>query len=666
MPPPPSPASSTCSDTTMPSTSQKRAKKNPAVKDGGEKKDEEEWQLKDVIFVEDSKNIPIGKVLKIDGSFAVIKFSQPGISSSSCASGSVKDGKEMPTSEEAVLQECRVLRLDDLQLVKNGSLPKSPDCLQKMPRRVHLTEINNVLSLSVDAVGIHAIVKEGKKIIWKSFNLSTGKGETESGFPTDTSAFLGIDPALVSLNCSCDNEFMSILRDGNGTMYPLVKDYLEAIKDPVSLDLPPVKCIGLGIHALPHVGTQQKNQVGVLVMALEQQILLSKILKCDIEGIKQVLANLDHEAQTKNHVVNRILTERCDGNRNIFHAAVSMAMPTTNKDGENTNGTNSSSSSAPGSSTSGGGSGSSSGTTTTVVTCTSAGSASSAYHSGSGGGGGSLDATIENLASYLGAPPQSSSLSVGAGGPVIAEADDSNESSESTSATVIFGLRGLGSGGGRMQGSSSQLSSSNLNSNCTWDPNERLRNAQSSLKLMCESFALEPHLHQLLGERDFRGQTPFMLAVSCRAYPSALIIFEAIMKISRERSPDAEVQKKIMMSMIYPPGSQPDDSPLHVLCCNDTCSFTWTGAEHINQDIFECRTCGLVGSLCCCTECARVCHKGHDCKLKRTSPTAYCDCWEKCKCKALIMGNQQARYDLLCKLINDTDLVSLTNSRSAK
>lgn len=81
------------------------------------------------------------------------------------------------------------------------------------------------------------------------------------------------------------------------------------------------------------------------------------------------------------------------------------------------------------------------------------------------------------------------------------------------------------------------------------------------------------------------------------------------------------------------------------------------------QDIFECRTCGLTGSLCCCTECARVCHKGHDCKLKRTSPTAYCDCWEKCKCKALIQGNQTARYDLLCRLIADTNLVTQHNSR---
>lgn len=84
------------------------------------------------------------------------------------------------------------------------------------------------------------------------------------------------------------------------------------------------------------------------------------------------------------------------------------------------------------------------------------------------------------------------------------------------------------------------------------------------------------------------------------------------------------------------------------------------------QDIFECRTCGLTGSLCCCTECARVCHKGHDCKLKKTSPTAYCDCWEKCKCKALVSGHQATRYQLLNKLIQETDLVTLPNSRCVK
>lgn len=135
-----------------------------------------------------------------------------------------------------------------------------------------------------------------------------------------------------------------------------------------------------------------------------------------------------------------------------------------------------------------------------------------------------------------------------------------------------------------------------------------------------------------------------------------------------DSKPDGNSQKEAakwsyMAEMVYPPGSHPDCNPLHVVCCNDTCSFTWTGAEHIKQDIFECRTCGLTGSLCCCTECARVCHKGHDCKIKRTNPTAYCDCWEKCKCKALVQGPQTSRYYLLCRLVTETHLVELPNNR---
>merc|ERR1719195_293449 len=138
---------------------------------------------------------------------------------------------------------------------------------------------------------------------------------------------------------------------------------------------------------------------------------------------------------------------------------------------------------------------------------------------------------------------------------------------------------------------------------------------------------------------------------------------DAAARVARDSSHHPETQKSTLMSMVFPANSNTDSSPLHVVCCNDTCSFTWTGAEHINQDIFECRTCGLTESLCCCTECARTCHKGHDCKLKRTSPTAYCDCWEKCKCKALVAGHQGARFDVLCRLISETDLATKPNSR---
>lgn len=83
---------------------------------------------------------------------------------------------------------------------------------------------------------------------------------------------------------------------------------------------------------------------------------------------------------------------------------------------------------------------------------------------------------------------------------------------------------------------------------------------------------------------------------------------------------------------------------------------------HPAQDIFECRTCGLTGSLCCCTECAFICHRGHDCSFKRASPTAYCDCWEERKCKALAPGSDYERKSLLVKLLKTTNLGTKVNS----
>lgn len=53
-------------------------------------------------------------------------------------------------------------------------------------------------------------------------------------------------------------------------------------------------------------------------------------------------------------------------------------------------------------------------------------------------------------------------------------------------------------------------------------------------------------------------------------------------------------------------------------------------------------------------------------RLKRTSPTAYCDCWEKCKCKTLIAGQKSARLDLLYRLLTATNLVTLPNSRQVE
>ena len=85
MPPPPSPASSTCSDTgsittshskqphafleqfgchegyTSPDISERQKRMAPRSDGEPERKDEEDWPLKDVVFVEDVKTVPIGK-----------------------------------------------------------------------------------------------------------------------------------------------------------------------------------------------------------------------------------------------------------------------------------------------------------------------------------------------------------------------------------------------------------------------------------------------------------------------------------------------------------------------------------------------------------------------------------------------------------------------------
>ena len=51
-----------------------RRQKRSAPKEEPEKIDEEDWNLKDVIFVEDSRNMPIGRVIKVDGLHTVVHF----------------------------------------------------------------------------------------------------------------------------------------------------------------------------------------------------------------------------------------------------------------------------------------------------------------------------------------------------------------------------------------------------------------------------------------------------------------------------------------------------------------------------------------------------------------------------------------------------------------
>ncbi|KAH9634156.1 hypothetical protein HF086_001358 [Spodoptera exigua] len=550
MPPPPSPASSTCSDT---STSHKRAKRvtvrgEEGSSNDGSKRDEEEWPLKEVVFLEDVKSVPLGRVLKVDGAYAAVRFPTIG-----------KDGKEVvpstPDDLSTLLQDCRLVRKDDLVAVKWGvggaAGPRGPDCLQRSPRKIALPADVQVITIAVDSRGVHAVVRRpGGALAYAVYAVGTTRALTDSVFPTDNNALLGYS---------------------NGQAIQLTT----------------------------------AAEVALIILVPEPQLMMPRVLRCDLDGVRQVLHQL--ESDTSKQQILSILQERCDGNRNIIHACVHMCAPTSNKEPD-------------------------------IVE----------------------NASMPNLAGGTSAGGANAEESV----PAISWPPETFEASGDEDS--LMGLTNNGwktkkilksecddmrniyskmSGGGNSGGGAVSA-----------DPAERRGNALAALRALCESPILQPFLMQLLTAKDGMGQTPLMAAVAERAYRAALVILDAI-----RACPDADEAQR--SAAIFPPNASPDHSPLLVLCCNDTCSFTWTGQEHINQDIFECKTCGLTGSLCCCTECAKVCHKGHDCKLKRTSPTAYCDCWEKCRCKALVGGNWTARCDLLARLARDTSLATHFNSR---
>lgn len=73
-----------------------------------------------------------------------------------------------------------------------------------------------------------------------------------------------------------------------------------------------------------------------------------------------------------------------------------------------------------------------------------------------------------------------------------------------------------------------------------------------------------------------------MQAIATRAYSAAIVLINVAKQIASV-SGQGTVDQEMFMSMLYPAGSNPDDNPFQLLCCNDTCSFTWTGTQHINQ-----------------------------------------------------------------------------------
>lgn len=564
MPPPPSPASSTCSEPGA-SPLPKRTKRisNSNMMRDEERVNEETWNLADVVFLEDSKNISIGKVVKIDGQFAAVKFTTvsacgsggssankeqpPQSSSSACGNGS----SEQPASDlTSIFQDCRLMKKDDLVLIKNGAQStKTPDCLQKTPKRVCIPDSTNIIQMNVSNKGLHAIVKNSltNKLSYVVYNLVSCKIEQDFQFPTDSSSFFGQDQNLISLNCYGEgNDSILILRDGNGTIYPLAKDCNNAIKEPINLDLPPVQAMSVCFAPLKD-SSAAKSQLAINVLILENQLIIPSILQSDPDTLRQTLGSLEkNSAQIQSAVA-----EKIDGNRNILHAAVAMCFPTSNKYQTETNL--------------------------------------------------SEDLNLDNI-ELMSSSRGHSDLMLSAD--IIRMPTVGLEQSSNSRSNEDDQLNNLAGSAGN---SETPLS--------IYDPSEQ--KSLSVLWALTESPTIKPFLlKDLMSAKNSQGFTPFMLAVNGRAYAAAIHLFQVAQKITKQlHANDPEQQKKVFMSMIFPRGSNPgrlssesdstptfhpvlkckrietllislppcslssDDSPLYVVCCNDTCSFSWTGRE---------------------------------------------------------------------------------------
>ncbi|CAK5045485.1 unnamed protein product [Meloidogyne enterolobii] len=138
---------------------------------------------------------------------------------------------------------------------------------------------------------------------------------------------------------------------------------------------------------------------------------------------------------------------------------------------------------------------------------------------------------------------------------------------------------------------------------------ERQANLIEIIRELCKNAVVREYFIDLMRQRDINGHSPFETAIYQRAYSAAQLMWQTAIDV-KDWSQDVV---DILMPSVGSDDTN-EDSSLFILCANDTCSYTWTGEEHTPQKIYECKTCGLVGTLCCCTECALLCHRNHDCK----------------------------------------------------
>ncbi|KAA3672512.1 E3 ubiquitin-protein ligase EDD1, partial [Paragonimus westermani] len=664
---------------------------------------EEDWCLSDVIFLEDGRTQPVGIVLKVDGNIAAVKFlkdqeraclasncpyspvcslvssiTSPGsatqaasmnltslsipqtVSANALATTAFPDPMAwVNTYPNSLFQDCRLLRKDDLTIVRYADCARVPEFIQRTPRRIfaypHQSRVTaleakssgksssnatptafrpKLLAIAPENNRVHVIVDQSssssrQQLAYQIYNLS-GKMLVHHKLPPAGGAVQNASEAASALSISlvCPAEHPLLLRDAAGLVYPFVPTSRssgshEALSNFSLLDLPPVQCASFfwlrsgrtgttgttastttaqslttGRQGVKYYSEQPSSTNCLLGLVIVQDLtLMQHVLRANYSQLERVLSP---DCETSSELSQRLASEMVDGRRNLLHVAVTMCAPQSNKETSPEWTSKLDRILADPLNF----------TATVIIQPESNDEKNGSLEKRSSNSSGSGSISARPSSTFWSSIARSSAKPGG-----LSMHELFIRSSIEAAAVAAAASASSTGNGPRSDDRESVRSVANGTNFWHWPPvrkDELTRRVASYriVRLLIESHQLRGHLPHLMAARTTDNLTPFMLAVKCRAYNVARFLYQAI------------------------------------------------------QDIFECRTCGLMDSLCCCTECARVCHRGHDCRLKRTSPTAYCDCWEKCRCQSLIAGAQAPRQELFYRLLQDTDLIRLISSKN--
>ena len=69
-----------------------------------------------------------------------MRFPSVGKEPPSTPSGTSTTSTINPDDTMVLLQDCRLMRKDELQVIKPGMTSRAPDCFQRVPRRINLPQ----------------------------------------------------------------------------------------------------------------------------------------------------------------------------------------------------------------------------------------------------------------------------------------------------------------------------------------------------------------------------------------------------------------------------------------------------------------------------------------------------------------------------------------------